>query len=73
VQPERERDVFSQTHKLIEFIVHHTLDRPLKSERVLRSMIRMASCQTFIIVRGYAKGKKETNDEDECRSSNPLM
>jgi DNA repair protein RecO len=42
VQPERERDVFSQTHKLIEFIVHHTLDRPLKSERVLRSMIRIA-------------------------------
>lgn len=39
--PENERDVFSQTHKLIETLVHHTLDRPLKSERVLRTIVRM--------------------------------
>lgn len=40
--PENEREVFSQTHKLIETLVHHTLDRPLKSERVLRTVIRTA-------------------------------
>jgi DNA repair protein RecO (recombination protein O) len=41
-QPDNERDAFAQAHKLMETLVHHTLDRPLKSEQVLRSVIRLA-------------------------------
>ena len=39
-QPENDRAVFRQTHELVERLVHHTLDRPLKSERVLRTVVR---------------------------------
>lgn len=41
-KPSNDRDVFRQAHELIEQLIHHTLDRPLKSERVLRSVVRMA-------------------------------
>lgn len=46
--PAHERTVFSQAHKLIELLVHHTLDRPLKSERVLRSVVRLAKLPTTV-------------------------
>lgn len=41
VIPADERAVFRQAHELIERLIHHTLDRPLKSERVLRSVARI--------------------------------
>lgn len=40
VQPENERAAWQEAHALIELLVHHTLDRPLKSERVLRTVVR---------------------------------
>ncbi len=36
-----ERATFRQAHDLIERLIHHTLDRPLKSENVLRSVARI--------------------------------
>ncbi len=39
-QPAGDRAVFRQTHELVERLIHHTLDRPLKSERVLRTVVR---------------------------------
>lgn len=39
--PSSDRAVFQQIHELVERLVHHTLDRPLKSERVLRTVVRM--------------------------------
>lgn len=44
--PGDDRETFAQTHTLIESLVHHTLDRPLKSERVLRSMVRQVKLPT---------------------------
>lgn len=40
--PLDERPVFTEAHSLIEALIHHTLDRPLRSERVLRSIVRLA-------------------------------
>lgn len=40
--PETERTVFSELHRLVESVIHHTLDRPLRSEQVLRSVIRVS-------------------------------
>lgn len=39
-QPENDRMAWQESHGLIELLVHHTLDRPLKSERVLRTVVR---------------------------------
>lgn len=39
-ESDQQRTVWQEAHSLIELLVHHTLDRPLKSERVLRTVIR---------------------------------
>lgn len=48
-RPDNERAVFRQIHELVERLVHQTLDRPLKSERVLRSVIRMSKLQSIAV------------------------
>jgi len=40
VESVHQRTIWQEAHGLIELLVHHTLDRPLKSERVLRTVIR---------------------------------
>ncbi|MBI5467288.1 MAG: DNA repair protein RecO [Candidatus Kerfeldbacteria bacterium] len=40
--PEHERTAWQETHGLLEQVIHHTLDRPLKSEGVLRAIVRLA-------------------------------
>ena len=37
-----ERQLFSELRPIVESLIHHTLDRPLRSERVLRSVFRQA-------------------------------
>lgn len=37
-----DRQMFAALRRLVESILHHTLDRPLKSERVLWSVMRLA-------------------------------
>ena len=39
--PVSDRAALLQLHKVIEALVHHTIDQPLRSERVLRSVIRL--------------------------------
>lgn len=46
VAPVQERAVFAQAHRVMESLIHHTLDRPLKSEQVLRAIIRGAKLPT---------------------------
>ncbi|MEK7537981.1 MAG: DNA repair protein RecO [Patescibacteria group bacterium] len=50
-QPEADRAVFRQARPLVELLVHHTLDRPLKSERVLRSVVRLEQLPNSRIAR----------------------
>lgn len=40
--PAHERASWQETHALIESVIHHTLDRPLKSEAVLRAVVRLS-------------------------------
>ncbi len=44
--PALTRAVFRQTHELLERLIHQTLDRPLKSERVLRAVVRLGRLPT---------------------------
>lgn len=39
-QPDNDRAAWQEAHALIEQLIHHTLDRPLKSERVLQTVVR---------------------------------
>lgn len=39
--PAKDRLTLLQVHKVVEAMVHHTIDQPLRSERVLRSVIRL--------------------------------
>lgn len=43
VSPPDERTVFRQLHQLVERLIHQTLDQPLRSEPVLRSMMRFGN------------------------------
>lgn len=39
--PQSERPALLHLHKIIEAMIHHTIDQPLRSERVLRSVMRV--------------------------------
>lgn len=45
-QTENEREVFTELRPIFETVLHHALDRPLRSDTVLRSVMRLAKLST---------------------------